>query len=166
GTYLWVEITNTNLLDDPDHGMVLSEMMDISDEMEANERLRESQELLQRLAESLPSGIVQIDADGSVVYTNSRLHAILGVDRAASLSTLFAPVVLDDRSRLTAAVDRVLGSGVDVDVDVRVQRFAPAGTRVCQLTIRALRNSEDTVSGAVMTVEDVTESTELRRELE
>jgi diguanylate cyclase (GGDEF)-like protein/PAS domain S-box-containing protein len=166
GSYLWVEITNTNLTDDPEHGYVLSEIMDISDEMAANERAREREELLQRLAESLPSGIAQIEADGGVVYTNRRLHEILGVNRAATLRDLFASAVIDDRPRLASAVDRVIGSGVDVDLDLRVQRHDQGHTRTCQLTIRALRDGDGRVSGAVITVDDVTESTELRRELE
>jgi diguanylate cyclase (GGDEF)-like protein/PAS domain S-box-containing protein len=165
-SYLWVEITNTNLLDDPDHGMVLSEMMDISDEMAVNERLREREELLQRLAESLPSGIVQIDAGGDVVYTNSRLHKILGVGHEPTLRAQFATTVLDDRPRLAGAVDRVISTGVDVDLDLRLDRHERGQQRICQLTLRALRDGHGEVSGAVITVEDVTESTVLRRELE
>jgi diguanylate cyclase (GGDEF)-like protein/PAS domain S-box-containing protein len=166
GSYLWVEITNTNLLDDPDHGLVLSEMMDVSDEMAVNERLREREELLQRLAESLPSGIVQVDADGDVLYTNSRLHEILGTGREPTLRAQFATTVMDDRPRLAGAVDRVISTGVDVDLDLRLDRHERGQQRICQLTIRALRDGHGAVSGAVITVEDITESTVLRRELE
>jgi diguanylate cyclase (GGDEF)-like protein/PAS domain S-box-containing protein len=166
GSWLWVEITNTNLLDDPDHGRVLSEMMDISEEMAVNERLREREELLQRLAESLPSGIVQVDAAGNVVYTNSRLHGILGVGPAPTLREQFATAVMDDRPRLASAVDRVVSTGVDVDLDLRLERHERGQQRICQLTLRALRDRHGDVSGAVVTVEDVTESTTLRRELE
>ena len=40
GSWLWLEITNHNLLDDPAHGYVRAELMDISDEMVAQEALR------------------------------------------------------------------------------------------------------------------------------
>jgi diguanylate cyclase (GGDEF)-like protein/PAS domain S-box-containing protein len=166
GSYLWVEITNTNHLDDPECGLVLSEMMDISDEMVANERLHEREELLRTLAESLPLGAVQIDMDGAVTYTNSRLHEILGIVHAASLPDLLTNVVLEDRHRLIAAVDRVLSTGVDVDVDVVVERPDVVGERSCRMTVRALHDQCGRLSGTLLTVEDVTESTLLRRELE
>jgi diguanylate cyclase (GGDEF)-like protein/PAS domain S-box-containing protein len=166
GSFLWVEITNVNHLEDAEHGLVLSEMMDISEEMAANERLREREELLQRLAESLPSGIVQVDAAGSVLYTNTRLHEILGVTPATTLRAQFATAVMDDRPRLASAVDRVVSTGVDVDLDLRLDRHDQAQQRICQLTLRALRDGDGNVNGAVITVEDVTESTMLRRELE
>jgi diguanylate cyclase (GGDEF)-like protein/PAS domain S-box-containing protein len=166
GSWLWVEITNTNLLEDPAHGMVLSEMMDISEEMEANERLREREELLQRLAESMPLGIVQAEPDGRVVYTNRRLHEMVGVSHAASLSALFTLAVGDDRHRLAAAVDRVAGSGVDSNVDLRLDRPGHGHQRICHVTVQALRDGEGKISGTVLTVEDVTEATMLRREME
>ena len=73
GSWLWLEITNHNLLDDPSHGYVRAELMDISDEMVAQEALRAREQLLHRLAEALPLGVFQVDRDGAVVYANERL---------------------------------------------------------------------------------------------
>lgn len=49
GSWVWMEITNTNQLDT--EGRVISEMIDISDEMAALERLRQREQLLARLTE-------------------------------------------------------------------------------------------------------------------
>jgi diguanylate cyclase (GGDEF)-like protein/PAS domain S-box-containing protein len=165
GTYLWVEITNRNLLEE-DEGLVLSEMMDISDEMAATERLRDREELLDRLAESLPSGIAQIDRAGDVTYTNNRLHEILGTGPKPGFQAQFAAAAMDDQHRLATALDRVVSTGVNVALALHVDRHDQGLQRVCDVTLRALRDAAGDVSGAVITVEDVTESMVLRRELE
>jgi diguanylate cyclase (GGDEF)-like protein/PAS domain S-box-containing protein len=51
GSWTWFEVTNHNLLADPDRGYVLAEMIDISDEMAAQEALRERMRLFTALAE-------------------------------------------------------------------------------------------------------------------
>jgi diguanylate cyclase (GGDEF)-like protein/PAS domain S-box-containing protein len=51
GSWTWFEVTNHNLLADPDRGYVLAEMVDISDEMAAHENLRARMRLFTALAE-------------------------------------------------------------------------------------------------------------------
>jgi diguanylate cyclase (GGDEF)-like protein/PAS domain S-box-containing protein len=51
GSWAWFEVTNHNHLADPDRGYVLAEMIDISDEMAAQEALRERMRLFASLAE-------------------------------------------------------------------------------------------------------------------
>ncbi len=75
GSFLWFEVTNHNLLEDPEHECVVSEIVDISEEMAAQEGLRAREQLLDRLAEAVPMGLFQVDAERNVVYTNDRLHA-------------------------------------------------------------------------------------------
>ena len=57
GSWVWFEVTNHNLLDDPDHGCVVCEIVDISEEMAAHEELRAREQLLDRLAEAIPLGL-------------------------------------------------------------------------------------------------------------
>ena len=78
GSWVWFEVTNHNLLADPEHGVVVCEMVDITEEMAAHEDLRAREQLLDRLAETVPVGLMQLDAERQVVYTNDRLHEILG----------------------------------------------------------------------------------------
>jgi hypothetical protein len=73
GQSIWFEITHSNLLNDQAHRVVRSEMVDVSERMDAVERLRAGEQLLRRLTEALPLGVVQIDANRTIVYaTNSR----------------------------------------------------------------------------------------------
>ena len=164
GSPLWVEITNTNLLDDPQHGYVLTDLADISEEMAALEEVREREQLLHRLAEALPTGVLQIDAEQQVVYANERLAGILGAPGATTVTSLLAHVLPDDRRTLEGALASVLAAGEDCDVEVRVDTGPSETGRRCLVSLRALSNAAG-ITGAVASVSDVTEAAELRVEL-
>lgn len=164
GTWCWFEVTNHNLLTDPEHGCVVAEMVDISDEMAAHEALREREQLLDRLTAALPVGIVQFDAEARILYTNERLHDTLGTAASATAAELMSAVVDSDRPALTAALAAVLDEGSDRDVEVTI-RTPDSGQRVCTVTIRALTHDDGGVTGAIACVVDVTDSTRMREEL-
>jgi diguanylate cyclase (GGDEF)-like protein/PAS domain S-box-containing protein len=158
GSWVWFEITNNNLLEDPDFRCVVCEMVDISEEMER-------EQLLGRLAETVPVGLFQVDAERQIVYTNDRLQQILGVEGATTVDTQLATIVEADRLALERAFDDVLGQAEDADVEVEL-RLPPSGAlRFCTISLRALNHGDGTVSGAIACVADVTDSTRMREEL-
>jgi len=153
GSYLWLDVTNQNRLDEPAHGDVLSEMVDVSEEMAAHEALREREQHLRELADALPVGVVRFDSARAVEHENERLQAMVG---APGLDGLLAAVGPEDRRALDAAVETVLAGRVPEPLEVRL-----AGDRVCLVTLRPLSGS-----GGLACVDDVTEAARLRRELE
>ena len=165
GSWLWMEVTNTNLLDEPE-ALVVAEMVDISEEMAALEALRQREQLLSRLAEALPSGILHVDQLSNVVYSNARLHVVLGIGRAATFDEQFAAAIAADRLRLGAALDEVLVGGVDADVEVRLVLAGSPMPHLCAVAIRALTDAAGVPDGAVLCIDDVTEAAALRAELE
>lgn len=165
GSWLWVEITNRNLLDDPEEQCVVAEVIDISDEVAAHEALRVREQLLYRIAETIPLGLVQVDREGQVVYTNERLHAITGVETGETVHELLSGVVPEDLPRLAEAVDAVLADAVDADLEVRLHDRRRGAERQCRVSLRAL-TSETSTTGAIVCIEDVTESARMRIELE
>ena len=88
GSYVWIDVTNHNRLDDPEHGDVLAEMVDVSDEMAVHEALREREQLLRELADALPVGVLQFDADGATVHENEQCEAIVGASGLDGLSSV------------------------------------------------------------------------------
>jgi diguanylate cyclase (GGDEF)-like protein len=105
-----------------------------------------------------------------VLFTNGRLHHILGSAPAPEMASLFAVVTADDRRRLDAAVDATL-AGQEVDgLELRFEVVVPhpdfATTRVCQVSLRPLTDGAGAVTGAIGCLSDVTESVDLRHELE
>ena len=165
GSWVWLEVTNYNFLADPDRGHVATEMIDVSEEVAAHEAVRRSERLFRRLAEALPSGLVHIDHDRRVVYANERLGEILGTDPAEFVDARLATVVRDDWPALEAAITRALSDGSDDDLEVEIRLPDPSGMRRCFAKIRALTDDEE-ATGAIISIEDITESAQLRVELE
>ena len=140
-------------------------MVDISDEMAAQEALRAREQLLHRLAEAIPVGLLQIDTEGGIAYTNDRLHEILGVELSPTVEAQLATVVPDDRPALERAIAEVLEGGSHADVEVACRRPGDADLRYCTIGFRALRHDDGTISGAIACVADVTDSARMREEL-
>ena len=165
GGWVWLEVTNHNLLPDPDYGCVVCEMADISEEMAAQEALRAREQLLDRLTGALPVGVLQIDRDRRVVYTNERLHDILGVPLMDSVDGQLGTVVAADAAKLERAIHGVLEQGANVDVEVSVVLPETEEPRRCAVSFRALNSDDGTISGAIACVDDVTDSARMREEL-
>ncbi|MGH2865301.1 MAG: diguanylate cyclase domain-containing protein [Solirubrobacteraceae bacterium] len=165
GSWVWFEVTNHNLLDDADHNMVVSEVVDISDEMAAHEELRAREQLLDRLAEAIPLGLFQVGAAGEIVYTNDRFHEIVGVKRVARWEEQLTNVIEPDLSRLKSALADVLRDGRHADVEVQLRLPVTRETRFCNISLRALSDEGGSVSGAIACVADVTDGARMRDEL-
>jgi diguanylate cyclase (GGDEF)-like protein/PAS domain S-box-containing protein len=165
GSWLWFEITNHNLLDDPDGSRVVAEVVDISEEMAAQEELRAREQLLDRLAEAIPLGLFQVDATGAVIYTNDRLHQIVGVPRVARAEEQLGTVLEADRQALKSALDDVLVHGRHTDVELQLRLPATQELRLCSVSLRTLTREDGAISGAIACVTDVTDSSRMRDEL-
>jgi diguanylate cyclase (GGDEF)-like protein/PAS domain S-box-containing protein len=166
GRWVWLEITNHNLLADPAGGYVLADMVDITEEMAAHEAVRAREQLLDRLAEALPMGLLQIDTAGAVIYTNERLHQIVGTGRTGTLDAQLEAVITSDRQSLAGAVDAVLRYGANRDLELQLQPGAPYGLRRCAVTMRPLTDRHGEVTGAIICLEDITARVQMHDELQ
>ena len=61
GSWMWIDTTLHNFLNQPDRNYVLVEIIDVSAEMVAQEALQDREELLRRLTEAMPDGLLQLD---------------------------------------------------------------------------------------------------------
>ena len=171
GGWRWIEAHNTNRLDDPDDPGVFTVIRPAeADSLDLEEELRAREELIARLTDALPVGVFQVDRDRRLLFTNGRLHHILGTPPVVDLASQFSAVFEDDRRHLDAAVEAAL-AGREVDgLELRFGVVVPhpdfASARVCEVTLRPLTNGAGSVSGVIGTLSDVTESVDLRRELE
>ncbi|HWX95788.1 MAG TPA: diguanylate cyclase, partial [Solirubrobacteraceae bacterium] len=158
GSWIWLELTNHNLFHDAEYECAVSELVDISEEMAAHE-------LVDRLARAVPVGLLQVNRERQIDYSNDRLHEILGVERTDSLDVLLARIAADDRKRLEGLLEETLEEGRDSEVEVEVHLEGGAGFRRCGVGLRALTQEEGRVSGAIACLTDVTESARMRDEL-
>ncbi|MFC7279583.1 diguanylate cyclase domain-containing protein [Paractinoplanes rhizophilus] len=164
GHAVWFEITNHNHLADPDHPGVVAEMLDISDEMAAQEAVRAAEQLMRRLTETLPLGILQIDAERRITYLNDRAARGLRARTGDVLGDQLDGILPADRPVADDAIAEVLGSGGDVDVEYG-SREPGRGVRRIRASLRALTGDDGTVTGAIICLADVTEDVRLREEL-
>jgi diguanylate cyclase (GGDEF)-like protein/PAS domain S-box-containing protein len=163
GHYVWFETMHVNRLADPAVGRIISQMIDVSDRMEAIEMQRAQAQLLRRLTEALPIGIVQIDAQRRIVHRNERLGALLGIENAATIDEQFARLRECDREAVRAALSALAERDAPGDIEVMLDRSS--GERF-SVSIRSLTAEDGTVSGAIACVADITERARMRDELE
>jgi diguanylate cyclase (GGDEF)-like protein/PAS domain S-box-containing protein len=160
-------MTNHNLLQDPAVGAVVCELVDVSEEMAAQEAVRTSEQLLRRLTDALPVGVVQLDPARRVVYVNDRTTSVLGrplVGRsAAGYADLVSVVDEADRPRLEQLVAAALDDGVDGDVELGIAWVGGAARRM-EVTVRPLSH-DGRVSGVLLCLADVTDAAALREQL-
>jgi diguanylate cyclase (GGDEF)-like protein/PAS domain S-box-containing protein len=186
GSWIWVDTTLHNYLNQPERNYVLLELIDVSAEMAAQERLQEREELLRRLTDAMPDGLLQLDTDRNVVYHNARLQEILGGSSSVTplntqlpgtreeapadqpmpaLGELLATLTEDSTAEWGQALGFVLDEGADQDLEVDFA-LASGEARCALLSIRSLRRPTGEVSGAIISVLDVTDSARARQELE
>lgn len=159
GSWVWLEVTNHNLFADPQYACAVSEMVDISEEMAAHE-------LLDRLAKAVPVGLLQVDRDRRIAYTNDRLHEILEVERAEDFEAQLATVAESDRGVLREALAAVIDRGEEADVEVELTLPATGELRFCTIGLRPLSQEGGDTGGAIACVADITDSARMRDELE
>jgi diguanylate cyclase (GGDEF)-like protein/PAS domain S-box-containing protein len=165
-TWIWLELTNDNRLADPDDPCVVTEALDVNDEMAAHEAVRAREQLLRRVAETVPLGLLHLDRDGSVLYANERLHEILGLPKVDDTTPPFTNVVAADRVHLDETLEFLMTDGADRDIEVAVKTRRRGDDRLCHLRLRALNDPDGRVGGAIVCVEDITERARSRAELE
>ena len=137
--------------------------------MAAQESLEDREELLRRLIEDMPDGLLQLDDSRELVFHNARLLTILhgAVDdrRALTLDMLLAPLTRTGRIDFDAAVTRTLKDGASEEVELEVATAAGA-PRYVLIKARPLKRQNGVVSGAIISVLDVTDGVRARHELE
>ncbi len=177
GSWVWVDTTLHNYLNQPDRNYVMVEIIDASAEMAVQEALQEREELLRRLTDAMPVGMLHVDSEREVVYHNARLIGILhdasgegaeawGVQEAKPpLHELLSTLTEQGLASFDAALEELLAEGHDHDVEVDI--VLPSGAwRRALMSMRALFRNTGEVSGAITCVLDVTDSVRARQELE
>jgi diguanylate cyclase (GGDEF)-like protein/PAS domain S-box-containing protein len=164
GIWRWMEFTNHIRSLDGGAFDIVSEMVDISEEMAMHEALRAREEFLRRLTSSLPVAVGQIDREGTFEFTNERLSFLLGTEDTATSEDLLAIVAPEQRHVLREALALAFTEGEDLDLELRTTPLGAATARVHRLGISTLRDG-DLVVGALLSLTDVTESADLREAL-
>jgi diguanylate cyclase (GGDEF)-like protein/PAS domain S-box-containing protein len=172
GSWVWVDTTLHNYLNHGDRNYVLVELIDVSAEMAAQEALQEREELLRRLTDAMPVGLMHVDRERNAVYVNARLRQILQISAAAgedrpipSVRSLLSSLTREGLAEVETALDHALEEGVDEDVETDIA-LSGGECRRALVSIRTLRRLGGEVSGAIASVLDVTDSARAHEELQ
>ncbi|HEY0837524.1 MAG TPA: PAS domain S-box protein [Azospirillum sp.] len=157
GRWRTVEATGYNQLDDPEIEGIVVNIRDITEQVEAERRLRESEALYHTLAETAPVGIFRADAEGAMVFANRRLAAMTGLEGAGVPGTgWLASVHPDDRVRVEAEWRRCVTGEAPVIVDFRFVGAEGTSTAVL-LQSAPHHDAAGRPQGCVGTITDMSE---------
>jgi diguanylate cyclase (GGDEF)-like protein/PAS domain S-box-containing protein len=185
GSWLWVDTTLHNFLSDEEQPHVLAECIDVSAEMAAQEALQDREELLRKLIEEMPDGLLQLDAERNVIFHNTSLVEILhGAPEIAAgpapanssadlarggvvlaLAELTKTLTEEAAQTLDAVLDQALREGVGEDVELDATLPFDQKRNVL-MKVRPLQRDTGVITGVIASVQDVTDSARARRELE
>ena len=135
-----------------------------SSELRALHKIRSGERLLRRLAEWLPTGVVYVDAAGTVTMPTPRPGAARR-RRGLLVRLLFATLDESGATEAGRSLRRILGTDADALVTA-TGKDPTLGTRFLQIALRGLADGPDGPAGLVVSVEDATERIRARAELE
>ena len=116
GEWVWCELTETNLLGQAETDFVTSQIVNVSREMAAQAALQEREQLLDRLSQALPTGVLQLSATGQVAIQNQRWSELIGSVDTDGMAGLLKRLV--DPAPVQAAIKDALADGSDADLSV------------------------------------------------
>ena len=130
---------------------------------EANQALEERRRELETILETIPSGVVTLDRDGSILLANRAFSSLIGQQEEVGLSgqrlvSLFPSECNDDLARVIRRSHRMGAASTEIEMHLtgRVVHLAVTSAR---LDLGAGR------AGAVLVVEDTTELLRAQRQL-
>ncbi len=152
GIWLWMETSNDFQTQEDGSTVVKSQLIDVSEEMSAVDALRQSEQFLRQVTDTVPVGLFHVAADGSVAFVNPVLRELVGDDSFASYHDL-ARAISPDATALVKAIDGVMAEGTDSDLGLVLNGLTG---RSAMVTLRAVID-DDRVLGVLGCLVDVTE---------
>ena len=132
--------------------------------------LAAEKERLRVTLEAIADGMISTDADGTIVFINPAAEILTGYDSAQALGRpvrdIFALFAGDTGERQPCPVAQCLASGAAIHLDDDMVLIGPTGIeREIRFTASPVKTDGDTMAGAVLVFQDVTQSRAMQRQL-
>lgn len=152
-----------DLLDDPAVGGIVVTVHDITEQVEANDELRRSEQWMRRLLGQLTDVVVVFDASGEITYTTPSIETLLGIPEARNVGTdAFETIHPDDLEEVDTVFQAVLA---DAESERRVT-FRLRHTEGHYVWVEAIVTNglaEPAVRGIIATLRDITQLKQAER---
>ena len=157
GDLVDVEVHTVPLLTESGEQRVLALYQDISERIEAQRALRESEEMFRMLSATAPVGIVLVDETGGLTYVNEHYLRITGLKAESARGMGWKSVIHpQDLQRIREIREKAIVEHQDYAMSYRY--LQPGGRTVWADTIaKAFKRRDGRTHGHVIVVQDVTE---------
>jgi len=158
GERFWVEITSAPLRKDGEYKYYLANWVVITERKEAEEALRESQEKLQKMFESVTDGISVIDLNGAIIEANQRtveMHGFKSRDELLGRNALEL-VAPRDHDRIAANMRKAIKQGTVRGVEYTLLRM-DGSEFPGELSTSILKDAAGNWVGHITIARDITE---------
>jgi two-component system sensor histidine kinase/response regulator len=166
GTTVDVEVHAVPLLLEDGKDSVLAIYQDISDRLQTQNALRQSEELFRTLSAAAPIGIYRTDKNGTPLYANKRLEEMMGVSGDGALGFAWLNAIHpEDRERVVKERKRAIAEKQPFQqMSYRfLTRAGKAGW--AESLAEPILEKDGTLAGYVGTIQDVTERHEAESQL-
>jgi len=164
GTLLDVEVTGAPFIYQDQPAMLLV-VRDITERIRSEEALRESEERYRTLVTQAPIGVFTCDREGAITHVNPALLQILG-STDEKITRQFNMLTMPNLVEAGIAVNilRCMEEAIPITDEYRYHSYWGKES-ICRVRLTPLRDESGAVSGALGTVEDVTEQRRLQEQL-
>ncbi len=158
GQWRMIEATGQNLLDDPIIQGIVVSFRDVTESIQAEEALKESEEKFRNIFDSANDEIIYIDESGIVLDVNDRVNDIFGYSREELVGKNFADfnfISAEGMEFLATQFSEAISGGSIPLTEVDIER--KDGTTVSvELSVRMVQVSSES-HGLLIIVRDITE---------
>jgi PAS domain S-box-containing protein len=141
-------------------------LVDVTERLEIEQRLRHEQEFVRRLVANFPDLIAVLDCEGRFTYVSQRVQDAVGYPAQMLIgTTLGTRAHPEDQARLQEVFHSVVtGQAPNAQLEYRTSHM-DGSWRTFRASAAPLFDEEGKISGVVASARDVTESKQFEREL-
>lgn len=122
GHYLWSDATLTNLLDKPEVRGIISNFRDITKQKLAEDKARETSQLLEGINQNINEGIYRSIPTGSFKYVNQAFLKMFGFDSLESLNKVHSSKLYASKETRKSIHELLLSKNNINNVEVKFKR--------------------------------------------
>lgn len=169
GSWRWFEAVITNLLHDPLINGIVDNFRDVTDRVEAENRLQKALQKLQKHLENSPLGIIEYDSNLVITKWSKKCEEIFGwsEEEIVSKNTTAFDLVYDEDLENVSQVAKELSSGVGAG-NISVNRnYTKSGKIVdCIWYNSTIKDHSGNTETIMSLVQDITKSVEADKRLQ